>query len=155
MIGPAQEGDGLAMRALAEARAWLGTPYVHQASCRGAGADCLGLIRGIWRALYGAEPCAVPAYTADWAECSRQEGLLQAAGLWLCPRPLASPAPGDVLVFRMREGGIAKHLGLQSATGPAARFIHAYSGHCVTENALSGPWARRIVARFSFPEREF
>ncbi|MEM9842167.1 MAG: peptidase P60, partial [Pseudomonadota bacterium] len=31
------------------ARAWLGTPYRHQASRRGVGADCLGLIRGVWR----------------------------------------------------------------------------------------------------------
>ena len=49
------------------ARLWLGTPYVHQASVRGSGSDCLGLIRGVWRDLYGAEPEAPPAYTADWA----------------------------------------------------------------------------------------
>lgn len=47
------------------ARGWIGTPYRHQASVRGAGADCLGLIRGVWRELYGAEPAEVPAYTAD------------------------------------------------------------------------------------------
>ena len=39
-------------RAIVEiARSWIGTPYEHQASCAGAGADCLGLLRGIWRAL--------------------------------------------------------------------------------------------------------
>ena len=43
-----------------EARTWLGTPYLHQASVRGAGCDCLGLVRGVWRALYGREPEAVP-----------------------------------------------------------------------------------------------
>ena len=42
------------------ARAWLGTPYRHQASTLGAGCDCLGLLRGVWRALYGDEPVAVP-----------------------------------------------------------------------------------------------
>jgi NlpC/P60 family putative phage cell wall peptidase len=42
------------------ARGWLGTPYHHQASVKGAGADCLGLIRGLWRELYGSEPEAVP-----------------------------------------------------------------------------------------------
>ena len=38
------------MRAEARAAAirWLGTPYHHQASVRGAGCDCLGLIRGIY-----------------------------------------------------------------------------------------------------------
>lgn len=140
--------------ALEEARGWIGTPYVHQASCRGAGTDCLGLIRGIWRALYGAEPCAVAPYTADWAEVGREEALLAAARVWLVAKPLDDAAPGDVLLFRMREGGIAKHLGVQSALLPAARFIHAYSGHAVTESALGAPWARRIAARFRFPDKE-
>jgi len=36
---------------VAAARAWLGTPYRHRASVRGAGCDCLGLLRGVWRAL--------------------------------------------------------------------------------------------------------
>ncbi len=36
---------------VAAARAWVGTPYHHQASVKGAGCDCLGLIRGIWREL--------------------------------------------------------------------------------------------------------
>ncbi|NCO16648.1 MAG: peptidase, partial [Alphaproteobacteria bacterium] len=46
-------------RIVAEARRWIGTPYVHQSSARGAGTDCLGLLRGVWRALYGVEPEAV------------------------------------------------------------------------------------------------
>ncbi|WP_232831269.1 C40 family peptidase [Pseudogemmobacter bohemicus] len=139
-----------AQLAVAEARLWLGTPYIHQASCRGAGADCLGLIRGIWRRLYGGEPCRLPAYSADWAEAGAGEPLLEAAQLWLIPKG-AEATPGDVILFRMREGGVAKHLGLQSETGADARFIHAFSGHAVTESALTLPWARRIAARFSFP----
>ena len=39
-----------------EARAWIGTPYRHQASLKGVGCDCLGLIRGVWRAVMGEEP---------------------------------------------------------------------------------------------------
>ncbi len=38
-------------RVVAIARDWIGTPYVHQASAQGAGCDCLGLLRGVWRAL--------------------------------------------------------------------------------------------------------
>ena len=52
---------------LRSVRSWLDTPYQHQASAKGAGCDCLGLIRGVWRDIYGAEPLAVPAYTPDWA----------------------------------------------------------------------------------------
>ena len=136
---------------LAEARAWIGTPYLHQASCKGAGTDCLGLLRGVWRALYGAEPQAVPAYTDDWAEPSRHEVLTEAALRWLSP--VAVERPGDVLLFRMREGSIAKHLGIAGEVGDSPTFIHAYSGHAVCEHALTAPWARRIAARYAFPER--
>jgi NlpC/P60 family putative phage cell wall peptidase len=41
---------------VAEAMDWIGTPYRHQASRKGVGCDCLGLVRGVWRALYGREP---------------------------------------------------------------------------------------------------
>lgn len=133
------------------AQGWIGTPYLHQASVRGAGCDCLGLLRGVWRDVMGAEPEAVPAYTQDWSEPQGEERLWQAALAHLVAKPLAEAAPGDVILFRMRAGAVAKHLGLQSAIGSEARFIHSYSGHGVVESPLSAPWARRIVARFAFP----
>lgn len=137
---------------IGEARLWIGTPYLHQASVRGAGTDCLGLLRGVWRSVFGDEPETVPAYTADWAEPSREEVLLEAAHRRLVPKPVDSAQVGDVLLFRMREGSIAKHLGLQSETGDHPRFIHAYTGYGVIESSLSTPWQRRIAARFAFPE---
>lgn len=141
-----------AQRVVAEARSWIGTPYLHQASAKGAGADCLGLLRGVWRAVLGAEPEAVPPYTEDWAEPSRDEALHAAALRWLLPRPLTEAHAGDVLLFRMRDGHVAKHLGLQTLCGDAPRFVHSYCGHGVVESPLSQPWQRRIVARFCFPE---
>lgn len=139
-------------RVVEEARRWIGTPYLHQASVHGVGTDCLGLIRGVWRALYGAEPETVPAYTADWAEASQVEVLLQAAGRRLVIKPFDAAQIGDVLLFRMREGSIAKHVGVQSDVGAHPRFIHAYTGYGVIESSLSAPWQRRIAARFAFPE---
>jgi NlpC/P60 family putative phage cell wall peptidase len=138
---------------VAAARGWIGTPYLHQCSTRGAGCDCLGLLRGVWREVIGPEPEAIPAYTQDWSEPQGEERLWRAALRHLTPKPLAEEAPGDVLLFRMREGAVAKHLGLQARTGPEASFVHAYSGHGVVESALTPPWERRIVARFAFPER--
>lgn len=137
---------------VAQARRWLGTPYRHQASCRGAGADCLGLVLGVWRELWGDLPETVPAYTPDWSEAGGREDLLAAAGRWLQPVAGGAARPGDILVFRMRAGAVAKHLGLMTVAGAAPRFIHAYSGHAVAETALSEPWARRIAARFRFPQ---
>jgi NlpC/P60 family putative phage cell wall peptidase len=139
-------------RIVAEARSWIGTPYVHQASVKGAGTDCLGLLRGVWRSVLGAEPEPVPAYTADWSEPARDEVLLRAALRWLRPVALEAGGPGDVLLFRMRAGSVAKHLGIVGAIGPRPSFIHAYTGHGVVESPLSEPWARRVVARFELPE---
>ncbi|UWQ81131.1 peptidase [Leisingera sp. S132] len=101
-------------RVVEAARGWIGTPYVHQASCKGAGCDCLGLIRGLWRELLGAEPELPPAYTMDWSEPQGAEALWQAAARHLAAKPLDAAAPGDVILFRMREGSVAKHLGVQS-----------------------------------------
>lgn len=138
-------------RIVTETRGWIGTPYLHQCATKGAGTDCLGLLRGIWRAVVGTEPEEVPPYTQDWAEPSRQELLLEAALRHLVRKPLTDAAPGDVLLFRMRDGAVAKHLGIQGRIDPPS-FIHAYSGHGVVESPLSSPWARRIVGRFAFPE---
>ncbi|WP_323006271.1 peptidase [Pseudorhodobacter sp.] len=139
-------------RIVAEARSWIGTAYVHQASCKGAGTDCLGLLRGVWRAVLGPEPERAPAYTADWSEPGRDEVLLRTAQRWLRPVAAGAEAPGDVLLFRMRAGSVAKHLGIAGQLGPAPSFIHAYTGHGVIESPLSEPWARRVVARFELPQ---
>ncbi|UPH70901.1 peptidase [Abyssibius alkaniclasticus] len=139
-------------RAAAEiARGWLGTPYQHQASCKGAGADCLGLLRGVWRALYGGEPMALPAYTPDWGECDGREALLDGARKLLLP---AGPElqTGDVLVLRMRSNGPAKHLAILGQSAPCS-LIHAYSGRGVVESSLTPAWARRIAGHFRFPDR--
>ncbi|MGP6085590.1 NlpC/P60 family protein [Antarctobacter jejuensis] len=133
------------------ARGWLGTPYVHQASTKGSGCDCLGLLRGIWREVIGPEPEAVPAYSRDWSEPQGDERLWRAALAHLRAKKLTEPAPGDVLLFRMRDGAVAKHVGLQAEVGPVGSFIHAYDCHGVIESAFSAPWARRVVARFAFP----
>ena len=136
------------------ARSWIGTPYRHQASHKGAGADCLGLIRGIWRSLYGGEPEALPGYSSDWSEASGEERLWQAAMRHLIPRvPVLEAEEGDVLLFRMRDGSVAKHLGIFAFHQGLPSLIHAYQGHGVLECPLSGAIRRRIVARFAFPQR--
>ncbi len=137
---------------VAAARGWIGTPYVHQASVRGAGSDCLGLVRGVWREVYGREPEAIPAYSMDWSEPQGEERLWAAALRHLAAKSIAQALPGNVVLFRMRQGSVAKHLGILSQTGDAPQFIHAYSGHGVVESPLSAPWHRRIVACFEFPE---
>lgn len=134
---------------LAEARSWIGTPYRHQASVKGAGCDCLGLLRGVWRALYGEEPEAAPPYTRDWDEVAKADALMQAAARHLVPQVRTERCPGDVILFRMREDAVAKHLGICAGRGS---FIHAYARHGVVESSLSAPWQRRIAGIFAFPD---
>ncbi|MDJ0920549.1 MAG: NlpC/P60 family protein [Henriciella sp.] len=133
---------------LACAREWVGTPYRHQASVKGLGTDCLGLVRGVWREVLGAEPEAVPAYTPDWAEAHQQEDLLNAARKYLREVPVGEAKPGDVLLFRMGLGHPAKHCAIVSGH---KRIIHAYWGRAVCETRLVPWWERRIAAAFSFP----
>src|SRR3972149_8021753 len=87
---------------IAEARSWIGTPYRHQASLKGVGCDCLGLVRGVWRALYGEEPELLPAYAPDWAEASGEESLARAARRHLVEIDPKLFEPGAVLLFRYR-----------------------------------------------------
>ncbi len=134
------------------ARSWIGTPYVHQAATRGAGCDCLGLLRGVWAEVTQEPLIPVPAYTADWSEPQGDERLWRGLSKRLMRKPLVDAAAGDILLFRMRHGAVAKHVGLQANAGPHATFIHAYQGHVVVENAFSAPWQRRLAARFSAPE---
>ncbi len=133
------------------ARGWIGTPYLHQASVKGAGTDCLGLLRGVWREVFGAEPAPIPPYSRDWSEAGGREDLMQAADTWLIRKDIHDVSKGDVLLFRMRAGAVAKHVGIAGRIGADATFIHAYSGHSVVESALTEPWLRKIAARYSFP----
>jgi len=134
-------------------RAWLGTPYSHRASRKGAGCDCLGLVRGVWRELHGNELEEPPFYASGWIESNIEELLWQAMRRHLVelPRP-ADLAAGQVLLFRMRDRLAARHLGILTLSEPdgQARFVHAYERHGVVESPLSSPWRRRIVARFVF-----
>jgi NlpC/P60 family putative phage cell wall peptidase len=133
---------------LAHTRAWIGTPYHHQASAQGVGADCLGLIRGVFRALYGREAQVLPAYTRDWAEATGEETMLAAARRHLVEIPSADARPGDILIFRFRRTTMAKHAAILS--GPAS-MIHALEGAAVAEVPLNSWWRRRIAGAFAFP----
>ena len=133
---------------VAAATAWLGTPYRHQASLRGVGCDCLGLVRGVWRAFFGDEPEPMPAYTPDWAEARGTETLAEAGRRHLTPIAVAEAAAGDILLFRWRANLPAKHAAILIAPD---RFIHAQQGAVVATATLSAWWRRRIAYAFRFP----
>ena len=133
---------------IAAARQWLGTPYAHQASLKGIGCDCLGLVRGVWRDLHGGEPEAVPAYAPDWAEAGLRETLAEAALRHLIAIDRRRFAGGDVLLFRWRAHLPAKHAAIATSE---TRMIHAQSGVAVSEVAISPWWRRHLAFAFRFP----
>lgn len=137
----------------AAARGWLGTPYRHQASEKGVGADCLGLLRGVWREVVGPEPETPPPYRPDWAEVGEDELMLDAAKRRLIEKPVAAAEAGDVALFRMCPGAAVKHCAIISDVGgPEWRMIHAYWGRAVVESWMGPWWRRRLAAVFAFPE---
>ena len=142
--------------AVAQARLWLGTPYRHQGCLRGTGCDCLGLLRGVWRGLYGDEPERPPPYSATWAESAPPgtDPFREAATRHLlpvdAPLPDYRPEPGDVLLFAFRAHLPARHCAI--ATGPDA-MIHAHDRAEVTEVALTPWWRRHCAGAFRFPPR--
>lgn len=146
--------DNLGDRIVATARAWIGTPYCHQASCKHVGTDCLGLIRGVWREVVGPEPVSIGAYSADWAEATGRETLIDGIGAHFQSVPSNAAKPGDVLVFRMLQQGPARHLAIladRPLDDAEATMIHVYSGHTTCEAHLSFPWRRRLVGISRFP----
>jgi NlpC/P60 family putative phage cell wall peptidase len=147
----AARGDGTARRAriVATARSWLGTPYHHQASLRGVGCDCLGLVRGVWRELYGDEPEPLPPYDPYWAQHAADETLALAAMRHLAAIEPAQAFPGDVLLFRWRDHWPAAHCAILTEPG---RILHAHDGAAVSEVAFTGWWRRHCSHAFSFPE---
>jgi NlpC/P60 family putative phage cell wall peptidase len=154
------------------ARQWLGTPYHHQASLKGVGCDCVGLVRGVWRELYGHEPEPLPAYTRDWAEALGRETLLEAARRHLHEVPAKQAQSGDILIFRWRRNTPAKHCailasgrlpfpacgqtqGVRGSQGGVpignATVIHALEGTPVSEVSLSPWWRRHLAGAYRFP----
>ncbi|MFN3888972.1 MAG: NlpC/P60 family protein [Beijerinckiaceae bacterium] len=135
-------------RIVQAARSWIGTPYLHQATLQGVGCDCLGLVRGVWREIYGDEPEETGAYTPDWAEATGQERLAEAGFRHLFPVAVQDFSAGDVLLFRWRPHSPAKHCAIATSRNA---MIHAHDGARVCETTISAFWKRRIAFAFRFP----
>ena len=134
-------------RIVTEARSWIGTPYRHQASLKGVGCDCLGLLRGVWREVMGQEPELPPPYSPDWAEAGA-DTLVAAARRYLMEIERHEIAPGDVLLFRWRDTLPAKHCAVVASP---SSMIHAHDGASVVEVALCPWWRRHLAHAFRFP----
>ena len=132
---------------LHEAERWLGTPYCHQAARCGVGADCLGLVIGVWAQVTGQSISLPRTYQRSWADQLEGEPLLDGVGAFLREKPIDQAQPGDVLALRWRRSWPASHLAILMDDDT---IIHAYEGGQVVRSQL-GPWAHLVAAAFSFP----
>ncbi|ARB06120.1 minor tail protein [Dinoroseobacter phage vB_DshS-R5C] len=130
-----------------KARSWIGTPYRHQQKVKGAGCDCLGLLRGVYEEVTGLLSEKPPPYTPSWGEAQGQELMLAAAAKYLVPA--TEIEPGAVLVFRMKPGAVAKHCSIVTEKDA---MVHAHIRRGVVEEFLVPYWTRRIAGIFKFPE---
>jgi NlpC/P60 family putative phage cell wall peptidase len=140
--------DDMQKRIIAAAHSWIGTPYCHQASLKHVGCDCLGLVRGVWREVYGAEPELPPAYSASAAFGRDEEILAAAARRHLTEIDCGAMAPGDLVLFRWLPHLAASHAGLLINS---TRMIHAQENAAVSEIELSKWWLKRAAFAFRFP----
>lgn len=130
------------------AREWIGTPYHHQASLKGVGCDCLGLLRGVYREMIGPEPAQAPNYSPGWDEVARDEIMLKTFNEHMSPRPIDLRGPGLCLLFRMRRNAVAKHCGIMTSE---THFVHSHSGRGTVEIELNEWWSGLLVGVFAFP----
>ena len=141
--------DGAAI--VGAARGWIGTPYRHQASLKGVGCDCLGLLRGVWRELKGEEPETPPPYSQDWAEAKGEETLYKALKRHLREIPAAAIKHGNVVLFRMLSHGPAKHCGIVAEKDGALTLIHSRQNKQVNEENFSAAWRKKLAYTFEVP----
>ncbi len=104
---------------VAEARSWIDTPFHWQASVKGVGADCKGLIWGVARELGLPESESVYALRCDYG-VKVPVGLLREGMAAVFDR-VRDPRPGDVLLLKI--GHRAQHLGIHAGSS----LIHTYS----------------------------
>jgi NlpC/P60 family putative phage cell wall peptidase len=139
----------VAERIVAEALSWVGTPYRHQGARKGVGCDCLGLLIGVWRAIYRVPPEEPGPYAADWAEAGGGDRFLEAARRHCREKPVAAADAGDLVLFRWRGHLPAKHAAILISPD---RFVHAYEGSAVVVSVLVPQWRKRIAGAFAFPD---
>jgi NlpC/P60 family putative phage cell wall peptidase len=141
------EGQGEGEQIVSLARSWIGTPYVHQASVKGVGCDCLGLLRGIWRELHGEEPEDMPPYAPDW-DVRGRETLRDGLARHLNAVAIAAVTPGDVVLFRMVARAPAKHCAIAAMRDGSPTLIHARQNKRVSEEPFTLFWRRKQAFAF-------
>lgn len=141
---------------VAEARSWVGTPYLHQAHIKGEGCDCGGLIGGVAMALGLARNDFWSGAFAPFSGYGREPAhgsLLRVLDTFMTAVDPMQVGSGDVVVMRFRRE--PQHLGIVVPyTLGGHAIVHALNGisvHEVVEHRLDGVWQRRVTHAYRLP----
>lgn len=129
------------------ARAWLGTPFHHQARLKGVGVDCVGLVIGVAREL----GLVAPDFDVDtYPRVPDGSSLMHLVNLHMTPLDVEM-APGHVVVVRFDRD--PQHLGiLGDYRHGGLSIIHAAAepGR-VIETRLMFSQSMQFVQAFALP----
>ena len=117
---------------VAEARTWTGTPYHHMADIKGVGVDCAMFLVRVFCDLGLVERFDPRPYTRDWHLHRGEERYLSA--LLARARIVASPGPGDIVVFRY--GRCFSHGGIVTRASPLTILHACHPARCVLEEEI-------------------
>lgn len=132
---------------VAAAREWIGTPVKWEASLKGKGADCRGLLAGAAREVGRPEAAEIEARVVGYSQRIDEAALLAGLDRLFDRLPEGVElVDGDVLAFRIRSK--VQHLAIHvRGQGGEGRMIHAYltDPACVVEVPLCGFWRNRLA----------
>ena len=140
-----------------EARSWIDTPWHHQASLKGVGCDCGGIIRGVMKACGMA-----PMDESQWEDAQKYSGyarqpdgvsMKEACDKYLVPISQDSMQVADIILFIPDK--YPQHLGiLADYVHGGFSLIHAANNAApprVIETRLMFHRCLRYVAAYSLP----
>lgn len=86
---------------IAEAREWIGTPYVECAAVKGrnGGVDCLTFLALVFQNSGAVEKFEIPSYSPQW-HLNRTEELYLNGILQYCDEIEGNPQPGDIAMWK-------------------------------------------------------
>lgn len=132
-------------RIVAAARAWIGTPFLHQATARGIGCDCRGLVVGVAQELGHRADIAT-----DYSRYPTGQRLVEVCDLHMQRIGRDEIGPGDVVVVTFERD--PQHVAIVGDyPGGGLSLIHSLARHGVVEHRLDTVWARRISHAFRIP----
>ena len=138
-----------------EAREWVGTKYMHQASVKGAGADCVGLIRGV-----GFATGVLPRRDDDWKRFNaygrlpNPHRMKDGMNTFLVPIADGTEQIGDIAWLEWRAD-LPMHLAILAEHNGRRTLIHALSDfRMVVEHGLTADWEARVSSWWRYPDIE-